>query len=960
MLRITTSHSAEAAEKYFDLALKTADYYTKDVGAWGGKGAEVLGLKGEVERKDFVALANNRWPGADGERLTARTNKNRLEDVIDKKTGLPVMDPATGKVQKQEVSNRRAGYDFTFSVPKSVSLYLALNDDKVLEQMIAEALNETMVAIEALMETKVRKGYQQDNRLSPNMVYAKFVHGETRPVDGIPDPHYHIHVFAMNATFDEVEKEWKALEVGNTVGDRTFYEAHFNHLLAAKLEAAGYGIRRTERHFELVSVSRELIEKFSRRTKLIEQRARDKYKVLEAQARALMKSTHMAFDDAFAHVIVEIGGDWEKWKSDLGARDRESKSSAKYKARQELVTHWESEMTSQERASLRPECVKSAPSQNLLDARAAKELAIKHLFEQVSLKRELHIAGMLLRRGIARVSIVEALAWVKSDPLFIRPDPDRKLLTTREVRDAENKMIHLAAEGEGKHEPLGGEKEWVIANPLVGGSEEQTKAVHHVLGSRDFMISFKGPAGAGKTELMTEAATAIESLSGKRVVVLAPSSPSVEVLRAQGFTNANTLQQFQVNSELQETAKGQVLWVDEAGFLSVRQMLELQEFAVENDCRLIVTGDTKQHHSVQWGDALRILERSGAIAQADLMKIYRQRIPELREAIEDLSRGQTAEGFDKLDKYGAIQEILDDTGRLAAIAEKQIEALKAKRSSLIIAPTHGECRTIADAVRQAMKKNGLMSDAEHSVTRLKRLNLTDSQQRDAVTYEPGQIVEFHKIAKGAVRRGVNDKRFKSGEQWEVLRREEGAVIVARHGVEKQLPLEQARKFSVFEREKIDLAIGDRVRFTKNVKQRGHRFLNNELRTVMGIHETKIIFDKGEIVRNGAALHIDQGIAVTSHASQAKTVDQVIVSVPVCAFSQANEAQFYVSMSRARSAMHLFTDSKLALRDAVTRPSKRLSSWELANGAGKDRALKAELDRQRAKAQKEQQERTYER
>jgi hypothetical protein len=59
--------------------------------------------------------------------------------------------------------------------------------------------------------------------------------------------------------------------VGNAVDDRTFYEAHFNHLLA--------------------------------------NRARDKYKVLEAQARALVKSTNMAFDDAFAHVIAEIGGD---------------------------------------------------------------------------------------------------------------------------------------------------------------------------------------------------------------------------------------------------------------------------------------------------------------------------------------------------------------------------------------------------------------------------------------------------------------------------------------------------------------------------------------------------------------------------------------------------------------------------------------------------------------------------
>jgi thymidine kinase len=115
------------------------------------------------------------------------------------------------------------------------------------------------------------------------------------------------------------------------------------------------------------------------------------------------------------------------------------------------------------------------------------------------------------------------------------------------------------------------------------------------------VISFKGPAGAGKTELMTEAVTAIDSLSSKRVMILAPSSPSVEVLRAQGFTSADTLQQFLMNKDLQQAAIGQVLWLDEAGFLSVRQMLELEEFAVEHHCRVVITGDTKQHHSVQWG-----------------------------------------------------------------------------------------------------------------------------------------------------------------------------------------------------------------------------------------------------------------------------------------------------------------------------------------------------------------------
>jgi hypothetical protein len=72
-----------------------------------------------------------------------------------------------------------------------------------------------------------------------------------------------------------------------------------------------------------------------------------------------------------------------------------------------------------------------------------------------------------------------------------------------------------------------------------------------------------------------------------------------------------------------------------------------------------------------------------------------------------------------------------------------------------------------------------------------------------------------------------------------------------------LPLDQARKFSVFERENLTLSIGDRIRFTKNVKHRGHKFLNNELRTTVSVGEGKIIFDKGEVIRNGAALHLEQ-------------------------------------------------------------------------------------------------------
>src|ERR1700693_6296144 len=102
MIRITKSHSAIEAEKYFDLALKTSDYYAKEQGIWGGKGAERLALKGRVERKDVVALAGNKVPGT-GKRLTLRNNTTREERVRDMETGIPILDAETGKPITKQV-----------------------------------------------------------------------------------------------------------------------------------------------------------------------------------------------------------------------------------------------------------------------------------------------------------------------------------------------------------------------------------------------------------------------------------------------------------------------------------------------------------------------------------------------------------------------------------------------------------------------------------------------------------------------------------------------------------------------------------------------------------------------------------------------------------------------------------------------------------------------------------------
>jgi ATP-dependent exoDNAse (exonuclease V) alpha subunit len=125
---------------------------------------------------------------------------------------------------------------------------------------------------------------------------------------------------------------------------------------------------------------------------------------------------------------------------------------------------------------------------------------------------------------------------------------------------------------------------------------------------------------------------------------------------------------------LQDVARGQILWVDEAGFLSSRQMPWLVQFADQNGWRLILSGDTRQHHAVERGDALRVLEDAGVVTQASLSKIVRQQIEPLREAMTDLSQGRTKDGFDKLDIYGAVHEFEDKAERLAAIAEIHLSA----------------------------------------------------------------------------------------------------------------------------------------------------------------------------------------------------------------------------------------------------------------------------------------------
>ena len=245
MLRIQQQTSSKAARSYYR---GRGEYYlgiSQELPAtWGGKGAALLGLAGEVSRAEFDALCDNRTP--DGGRLTARDR-----------------------------AGRTVGYDFNFHCPKSLSLLFCLNGDAAILTAFRLALAATLEEMEQAMQTRVRKAGAMADRVTGNMLWSEHIHLTARPVEGVPDPHLHAHAFVFNATFDPVETQWKASKIADIYRDAPYYQAVFHAHLAKSLADRSYPIERTKTGWEIAGLS-ELLPKFSRRTEQVERVAAER------------------------------------------------------------------------------------------------------------------------------------------------------------------------------------------------------------------------------------------------------------------------------------------------------------------------------------------------------------------------------------------------------------------------------------------------------------------------------------------------------------------------------------------------------------------------------------------------------------------------------------------------------------------------------------------------------------
>jgi ATP-dependent exoDNAse (exonuclease V) alpha subunit len=147
-----------------------------------------------------------------------------------------------------------------------------------------------------------------------------------------------------------------------------------------------------------------------------------------------------------------------------------------------------------------------------------------------------------------------------------------------------------------------------------------------------------------------------------------------------------------------------------------------------------------------------------------------------------------------------------------------------------------------------------------------------------------------------------------------------------------IPLDHASRFLVYESRNIALAAGDMVRITQNGFTADKQRLNNgDLKKVKGFTpEGDIKLANGWLISKDYG-NVTHGYCVTSYNSQSKGVDCVFVAESSESFRAADREQFYVSASRFKEALTIYTDNKAALLEAVRKSSQRPSATDLVKG-----------------------------
>lgn len=934
MLSLHNVGSAGQALHYFS----KDNYYTTDQGlehsAWFGKGAAALGLSGQVDRDQFFKLLSGRVGGQQLGRV-----------VLDDKGDPEVM--------------HRPGIDLTFSAPKSVSIAAEVFEDHQVRHAHEDAVKEALAYVEAYA-AQARKTAEGQTLAEDtgNIVTALFRHNTSRDLD----PDTHTHAIIMNATQRE-DGEWRSLMNDQLYLQQKVIGAIYTSSLARGLQKRGYAITAPDKNgnFELVGVTREQIEHFSQRSA-----ARDRWLV------------ENGIDPADATPA-------EKERATLATRQRKvdvdhDELSGRWRSRAQSIGLDYSAIS--DRAQQARDAGEDARAVTM-SGRDALSFAAAHLVEREVVVNPNDLRETAIEHAVGRAShhqIIDAYAkLVDEGKIIVLPDGN---ITTKKMLDTEEWTIAKALSARGTVPAITTEERARARVDQIeqsmraernqtdfGFTSGQREAVVLATTSKDRYVAVQGLAGVGKTT-MVKAAVQIAQEQGYLVRGMAPTGKAEAQLAADAGIDAQTVTMFEIHEKRrQEDLKHlrqyvpdmkrepEVWLVDEASFLSQRQMARMLVMAEHADAKVVLLGDKLQLQAIEAGKPFELLQDEG-LATARMTQIQRQKNPDLQKAVAitvgsdglpsgepvtDLNLNRNGRAFDFLQAAGRVTEMEEPGALIDHLAEQYVARGERRANTIVITPFNTDRKDINDVVRAKLIERGELDAKESDHTILESVDMTRAQQKEAQYYERGMQVRFGRdyqkilAARGEYMTVVGV----SADHGIVhLRKDDGTAL--------EWEPKKYNRVEVYEETDRRLSARDVIRFTRGdeLVKNGHEA------TVVSIQDSQATLQLADGKQIEWDLdkqrHWDHAYAATIHAAQGATREQAMLHIPaekivprdntplaqlrqndVTAIVQRifGDRSFYVGETRPVDDLQVFTTSADLARRAVSQHQDKTSAVE---------------------------------
>jgi len=752
-------------------------------GEWLGKGAEAIGLSGEVRPEAFEALRINQRPGT-GHRLTARTKETRQPTLAEAAQAFREKEGRDGNAQEvanfrlsmKPVSNRVAFFDFQCSAQKSVSILAVLGGDQRLKTAHEQASRIALAELERFASRQKNTPLQRQSEVTGNLCAAAFTHDASRALD----PQLHTHFVIANATRDRAGI-WYALNEYEMVRAVRYAGKVYQNEMARAVQKLGYGLRLVRQNgeitgFEIEGVSDSLCERFSKRREEIDRRIE---KFEERQGRKpTVKEIALITRETRPGNLKKIA------TTEVLALQRSQLS----------PEEWRQLQTTRSQAERQSIPLRSGQERNALRA------SVSHLFERQSVLHEHEVLAEALNQSLGSLEL-EKLKQVASSGeaglIRLTDSLQNPLLSeccTRQGLELERWAVKQVDATKNSCPALNS-----TFVPAAHLSQEQKEAVTSILGTRDRVFSFRGVAGAGKTTTLKEVQRGL-SETGHPVFAITPTASAARVLRNEGFSQATTVEDFLRNGEKRGGLRNAVVICDEAGLKSNRQGAAPLRLAQRHNMRVLFVGDVRQHVSVEAGDFLRVLEGHSQLGRCQVGQIHRQIPADYRAAITQMAAGKVREGLQQLDRLNWIQEGQSNyLDHAAADFLRLTDQGRALDRCLAVSFSWEENHRLTDSIRKGLKECGALPREGTRLEVHESLRWTSQQKRDWQRYQPGQVVIFAPA------------RERPASSVTVVRVEKKKVVIALPTrKEITLDLHRGDSFDVARSRQIEVSPGDKV------------------------------------------------------------------------------------------------------------------------------------------------------